>query len=229
MVTPTDVARCMEVERELLRVAAAEDMALARDAAERGSYAEAMRILDARRESMARSTPAPSGDETCEALAAELHELSLRVSDEREYQLTGRACFLAGMSSHAQQRGLSVRLACPLSSGLQFGCAGSAMFVTPAMRKMEKLSEMSRAQHAPEYGRSKAAAIPLPPRSHLEARLPSAVPRLGVFQRKRLPVPLKRLANATSFSLVRRSVFCPFSEDMNEDDEFDQKHNSQME
>ena len=94
---------------------------------------------------------------------------------------------------------------------------------------MEKLSEMSRAQHAPEYGRSKAAAVPLPPRSHLEARLPSAVPRLGVFQRKRLPVPLKRLANATSFSLVRRSVFCPFSEDMNEDDEFDQKHNSQME
>ena len=47
VVTPTDVARCMEVEREPLRVAAAEDMALARDAAERGSYAKAVRILDA--------------------------------------------------------------------------------------------------------------------------------------------------------------------------------------
>ena len=106
VVTPTDVARCMEVERELLRVAAAEDMALARDAAERGSYAEAVRILDARRESMARSAPALSGDATCEALAAELHELSLRVSDEREYQLTGRACFLAGMSSRSSGLGM---------------------------------------------------------------------------------------------------------------------------
>jgi hypothetical protein len=47
-VEATDVARCVEVERELLRVAAAEDMALAREAAERGAYDEAARILDAR-------------------------------------------------------------------------------------------------------------------------------------------------------------------------------------
>ena len=103
----------------------------------------------------------------------------------------------------------------------------------------DEVGDVGRRRHEPHHPvrpdlphlllRVPAAAVPLPPRSHLEARLPSAVPRLGVFQRKRRPVPLKRLANATSFSLVRRSVFCPFSEDMNEDEEFDQKHNSQME
>jgi len=42
-----EVAPSMEVERERVRVEAAEDMALARAAAERGAYAEAARILDA--------------------------------------------------------------------------------------------------------------------------------------------------------------------------------------
>jgi len=91
----TDVARCVEVERELLRVAAAEDMALAREAAERGAYDEAAWILDARRQSLSRSATVLSGDDAmCKAVAAELHELSQRVSDEREYRKTGRACIL---------------------------------------------------------------------------------------------------------------------------------------
>ena len=99
-----DVAPSMEVERERVRVEAAEDIALARAAAERGDYSEAVRILDARRESLSRSAPALSGDAMCKALVAELHELSQRVSDEQEYEETGRAWFLADMRSQAQQR-----------------------------------------------------------------------------------------------------------------------------
>ncbi|CAL5008770.1 unnamed protein product [Urochloa decumbens] len=140
-----DVAPSMEVKRELLRVAAAEDMALAREAAERGAYAEAARILDARRESVTRLPAAMSGDAVCNALVAELHELSLRVADEQDYKLTGRARLLTAMSAHAQQRGFSVPLLSrrPVSSsGLEVGWSGSAMFATPEMRQMEKLSEM---------------------------------------------------------------------------------------
>ena len=131
-------APSMEVELERLRVEAAEDVALAHAAAERGAYAEAARILGARRESVMVSRSA--AEATCEALAAELDELRLRAADEREYRLTGRACFLASMSAHAQQRGSSLRLPRPLPAGLQqFGWAGSAMFATPAMRKMERV------------------------------------------------------------------------------------------
>ncbi|XP_039771198.1 uncharacterized protein LOC120639295 [Panicum virgatum] len=74
---PLDVAPAMEVERERLRVEAAEDVALAHAAAERGAYAEAARILGARRESaVSRAAAAAlSGDAACEALAAELDEL----------------------------------------------------------------------------------------------------------------------------------------------------------
>jgi hypothetical protein len=136
-VEATDVARCVEVERELLRVAA-EDMALAWEAAERGTYFEAARILNAHRESLSRSAPALSGGALCTEVAAELHELSQLVSDEREYWKRGRACLLASMSSHSLQRS---------SSTVRFGYGvGSSVFANPAMRKMEKLSEMLRKQ-----------------------------------------------------------------------------------
>ncbi|CAL5009789.1 unnamed protein product [Urochloa decumbens] len=194
----------MEVKQELLRVAAAEDMALARAAAERGAYAEAVRILDARRELLTRSSaPGMAGDAVCKALVAELRELSVRVADEQEYKLTGRACVLAAMSAHAQQRGWSVPLFSrrPVSSsGLEVGCSGSAMFATPEMRKMEKLSEMLRK-------RQQQLAAPVPPpllalpqkngskvvaRSRLEARLAAAAPHLSMLRRYRSLLPLKR-------------------------------------
>jgi len=136
-----------------------------------------------------------SGDAKCKALAAELDELRLRAADEREYRLTGRACFLASMSAHAQQRGSSVRLPRPLPEGLQSGWAGSAMFATPAMRKMEESWEMRRQRKvtpAPPQNngrRSKAA----PPRSRLEARLAAAAPRLmSMLRRYRRLVPLTK-------------------------------------
>ncbi|CAL5008765.1 unnamed protein product [Urochloa decumbens] len=175
----------MEVERELVRVASAEDMALALAAAERGDHAEAARILGARRESV-------SGDDAaCGALAAELHELGMRVGDAWEYKLTGRACLLAAMSAHAQQRGASVRMPRPFASGMEFGWAGSAMFATPAMRRMEKLSETLRerqrqveaeAAPAPENG---SRAVIVVPRPRLDARLAAAAPRLSMLRKYR--------------------------------------------
>ncbi|CAD6204356.1 unnamed protein product [Miscanthus lutarioriparius] len=52
-----EVAPSMEVERERVRVEAAEDMALAWAAAKRGAYAEAARILDACQDLLSRSAP----------------------------------------------------------------------------------------------------------------------------------------------------------------------------
>ncbi|CAL5009797.1 unnamed protein product [Urochloa decumbens] len=175
----------MEVERELVRVASAEDIALALAAAERGDHAEAARILGARRESV-------SGDgAACGALAAELHELGMRVGDAWEYKLTGRACLLAAMSAHAQQRGASVRLPRPFASGMEFEWAGSAMFATPAMRRMEKLSETLRERQrqveaeaaAPPANGSRAVIVV--PRPRLEARLAAAALRLSMLRKYR--------------------------------------------
>ena len=94
----------VEVERERLRVQAAEDIAAARAAAERGEHAEASEMLSRRRMALRQSPLGASGDAGCAELAAELGELSERVGDRREYDLSGRASLLCGMSAHSQQR-----------------------------------------------------------------------------------------------------------------------------
>uniref|UniRef100_A0A453L7U6 VWFA domain-containing protein n=1 Tax=Aegilops tauschii subsp. strangulata TaxID=200361 RepID=A0A453L7U6_AEGTS len=102
---------CMEVERERVRLAATQDIAAARDAAEGGQHAGAARMLDSRLKAVERSAPGMAGDDpTCEAIKEELRDLSARVGDRREYQQTGRAALLAGMSSHSQQRASAVEL-----------------------------------------------------------------------------------------------------------------------
>ncbi|GJM92541.1 hypothetical protein PR202_ga09019 [Eleusine coracana subsp. coracana] len=119
-----DAEPSMEVARERFRVEAAEDIASARAAAEQGQHAEAARILDRRRE--ASVAAGLSGDARCAALAEELRELSARVADRREYEHTGRAFMLAGISSHAQQRAATVQLtgsAAP--GGPRFGAAAA--------------------------------------------------------------------------------------------------------
>ncbi|RLN23632.1 hypothetical protein C2845_PM07G28820 [Panicum miliaceum] len=107
-VVVADMEPSVEVARERFRVEAAEDIAAARAAAERGEHAEAARILDRRQEASAAA--GLSGDARCAALVAELRELSARVANRREYEQTGRACLLAGKSSHAQQRASTVQL-----------------------------------------------------------------------------------------------------------------------
>ncbi|XP_039787351.1 E3 ubiquitin-protein ligase WAV3-like [Panicum virgatum] len=125
-----DVAPSVEVKRELLRVEAAEDMARAREAAERGAHAEAARILGARRESLlSRSASPTSGDVMCEALAAGLRELSLRVSDTRTSRSTGaraaRACSPA--------ESLTSFLSLPYGSHLVFRRPWRAMASIPSL------------------------------------------------------------------------------------------------
>ncbi|RCV09157.1 hypothetical protein SETIT_2G004300v2 [Setaria italica] len=130
----------MEVVRERVRVTATEDMAAARAAAERGEHAKAARILE-------------DGQE-----ADELSDLAARVASRREYEQTGRAAMLSGMSSHRQQRALSVAVRPPthfVRPGRGAGRGGILRlgggaaprpYATPAMQNMVKISRSARQQ-----------------------------------------------------------------------------------
>ncbi|KAF8723028.1 hypothetical protein HU200_022175 [Digitaria exilis] len=124
-VTTNNLGASKEVERERVRVAAVEDMAAARAAAERGEHAEAGRILQRRRQAVMQSA---AGDPAYDALLEELEDLSARAEDRGEYERTGRACMLTGMSTHAQQRGTLL-----------------APFVTKAARRMVDMSQVATA------------------------------------------------------------------------------------
>uniref|UniRef100_A0ACD5ZVY6 Uncharacterized protein n=1 Tax=Avena sativa TaxID=4498 RepID=A0ACD5ZVY6_AVESA len=155
-VTSQDQKPSTEVELERFRVEATEDIAAARAAAELGDHGEATRILDRRRN----AAPAGlvGGDARCAALVLELGELSARVASRREYEQTGRACVLSGMSSHAQQRASSVSLfgsmaatpvfggsAAPFAASSPFAMAAGA-YATPAMKAMVDSSRETREQ-----------------------------------------------------------------------------------
>jgi hypothetical protein len=133
----------VDVERERVRLAAAEDIAAARVAADGGQNAGAARILESRLKAVEQSAPGAAGnDPTCEAIKEELRDLSARVGDRAEYQQTGRACLLAGMSSHAQQR----------ASGMDVQSTSKASaYLTP---KMEEMVEISRESSAKRGGGS---------------------------------------------------------------------------
>ncbi|CAO2170889.1 unnamed protein product [Urochloa humidicola] len=135
VVVAAGTAPSVEVARERFRVEAAEDIAAARSAAERGENAEAARILDQRREASAAAGLA--GDARCAALLTELAELGARVADRREYEQTGRAFALAGITAHAQQRASTVQFtgtaAPPPPSSLSlFGAPAASLFGAPA-------------------------------------------------------------------------------------------------
>ncbi|KAM0918833.1 hypothetical protein ACQ4PT_008578 [Festuca glaucescens] len=119
----------MEVERERVRLEATQDIAAARVAADGGEHAGAARILESRLKAVEQS----SATGACEALKEELQDLSSRVGDRREYQQTGRARLLAGMSSHAQQR----------ASASSSTTKAPRAYLTP---KMEEMVETSRRQ-----------------------------------------------------------------------------------
>ena len=152
---PVEVANpeaSMEVERERVRVAAAEDIAVARAAAERGEHVEAARILQRRRQSVLQSAPGRAG--AFDALVEELQDFGARVEDEAEYKRTGRACMLTGISTHAQQRG--TLLAVRKKGGRTLQCARkSAQPYTT--RKAKKMVEKSRAQRQQEQQSSAPA------------------------------------------------------------------------
>ncbi|CAL4933716.1 unnamed protein product [Urochloa decumbens] len=157
-----DAELSMEVERERVRVAATEDIAAARAAAERGDHAEAARILEGAQEAVRRSAPGLAGDATCAALEDELSDLAARVASRREYEQTGRAAVLAGMSSHRQQRASSVAVVRPAHFGRggrgvgrglrgRGGAAAPRPYVTPAMQNLVKISRRAREQEQQQH------------------------------------------------------------------------------
>uniref|UniRef100_R7W5G9 Uncharacterized protein n=1 Tax=Aegilops tauschii TaxID=37682 RepID=R7W5G9_AEGTA len=104
---PSASERSVEVERERVRVEAAEDIAAARAAAERGEHQEAVEILENRQRALEQSEAAGDGDPMIVALGAELQEMRGRVSNRQSYMRSGRPYMLAGMSAHQQQRATS--------------------------------------------------------------------------------------------------------------------------
>ncbi|CAN6299398.1 unnamed protein product [Urochloa humidicola] len=134
-------APAIEVERERVRLAAAEGIAAAQAAADGGQHAGAARILNARLREVERSAPGAAGDDpTCEAIKEELRDLGTRVGDRREYQQTGRACLLAGLSAHAQQRAAGVEVNSPATAGK---APAARAYLTPKMEEMVELSRES--------------------------------------------------------------------------------------
>ncbi|CAL4916726.1 unnamed protein product [Urochloa decumbens] len=136
-------APAIEVERERVRLAAADGIAAARAAADGGQHAGAARILDAKLREVERSAPGAAGDDpTCEAIKEELRDLSARVGNRHEYNQTGRMCLLAGMSALAQQRAARVEIitSSPATAGKT---PAARAYLTPKMEEMVELSRES--------------------------------------------------------------------------------------
>uniref|UniRef100_A0ACD5WF21 Uncharacterized protein n=1 Tax=Avena sativa TaxID=4498 RepID=A0ACD5WF21_AVESA len=163
-----DAERSAEVERERVRVEAAEDIAAARAAAERGAYQEAVEILENRQRAV---TQSGDGDPVIVALGAELREMRGRVSSPQNYARSGRAYMLSGYSAHAQQRANSRPLQQIASSGEQelpslmsFRVASTApvqdeaslSYATPAMRAMLLRSRRASAEQGQQQQQPKA-------------------------------------------------------------------------
>ncbi|KAA8544076.1 hypothetical protein F0562_021747 [Nyssa sinensis] len=94
----------MEVDRQRNRLQAAEAIAEARAAAERGDLAAAVYILECCRKVLSETVSAQAGDQLCVALGAELKEMQERMANRRVYEASGRAYVLSGLSSHSWQR-----------------------------------------------------------------------------------------------------------------------------
>uniref|UniRef100_A0A0D9VPE3 RING-type domain-containing protein n=1 Tax=Leersia perrieri TaxID=77586 RepID=A0A0D9VPE3_9ORYZ len=92
-----------EVEREWHRIQTTEDMSAARSAAEDGSFAQAVSILEGRRRILELHA-AHSSDSQFSALIKELREMQDRVESQQRYEESGRAYMLSGLSSHSWQR-----------------------------------------------------------------------------------------------------------------------------
>ncbi|KAM7264939.1 hypothetical protein ACFE04_002622 [Oxalis oulophora] len=99
-----EVAGSIEVDRQRNRFQVADDMALARIAAESGDLAAAVGILENSRQVLSKTVSANSSDRLCVALDAELKEMQERMASRHVYEASGRAYILSGMSSHSWQR-----------------------------------------------------------------------------------------------------------------------------
>ncbi|WVZ02850.1 hypothetical protein V8G54_023656 [Vigna mungo] len=94
----------IEVDRQRNRLQAAEAMAEARVAAERGDLSSAVSVLDNCHKALSETISAQAADRLCVALSAELKEMQERMANQRVYEQSGRAYVLSGLSSHSWQR-----------------------------------------------------------------------------------------------------------------------------
>ncbi|KAL6903471.1 hypothetical protein ACP4OV_004284 [Aristida adscensionis] len=143
--------RSVEVERERVRVEAAEDIAAARAAAERGAHQEAVEILERRQRAVAQSAVARGGDSVSLALEGELREMRRRVASRESYARSGRAFVLAGVSMHEQQRANSSLLGASSNAAAPYVTsegADAGSYATPAMRAMLLRSRRAREEAA---------------------------------------------------------------------------------
>ncbi|KAF2913927.1 E3 ubiquitin-protein ligase WAV3 [Oryza sativa Japonica Group] len=157
-----------EVERELHRVQATEDMAAARAAAERGDFELAAAILDERRgvlESRADDDPQSV------ALAAELREMQDRVETRQRYEESGRAYMLAGLSSHSWQRATARGDSTELTSVIH-------TYQTPFM--VDMLQRSQTLQPEVVVAMSRSAPLPAPSLSLSPPPPPSQLRRRSV-------------------------------------------------
>ncbi|XP_047167285.1 E3 ubiquitin-protein ligase WAV3 [Vigna umbellata] len=99
-----DLVVSIEVDRQRNRLQAAEAMAEARVAAERGDLSSAVSVLDNCHKALSETISAQAADRLCVALSAELKEMQERMANQRVYEQSGRAYVLSGLSSHSWQR-----------------------------------------------------------------------------------------------------------------------------
>lgn len=103
-VVAREVIVSIEVDRQRNRLRAAEAMAEARVAAERGDLGAAVSILNNYHKALSETVSSRAGDRLCAALSAELREMQERMANQRVYEHSGRAYVLSGLSSHSWQR-----------------------------------------------------------------------------------------------------------------------------
>ncbi|KAF8098870.1 hypothetical protein N665_0256s0001 [Sinapis alba] len=94
----------VEVDRQRIRLRAAEAISEARVLAERGDLTEAVSVLEACRGVLSETVSGQAGDPLCVSLCAELKETQERMASRQVYETSGRAYVLAGLSSHSWQR-----------------------------------------------------------------------------------------------------------------------------
>ncbi|CDY31517.1 BnaA10g13540D [Brassica napus] len=94
----------VEVDRQKIRLRAAEAISEARVLAERGDLTGAVSVLETCRGVLSETVSGKAGDALCVSLCAELKETQERMASRQVYESSGRAYVLAGLSSHSWQR-----------------------------------------------------------------------------------------------------------------------------
>ncbi|XP_040363116.1 E3 ubiquitin-protein ligase WAV3 isoform X1 [Rosa chinensis] len=102
--SPTELAVCLEVDRQRNRLLVADAIGEAQRLAEMGNLEGAREILTQRRETLLASAAAKAGDSLSNMFETELKEIRDKMASMKLYEEAGRAYALAGMSSHSRQR-----------------------------------------------------------------------------------------------------------------------------